>query len=122
MYLKIKDRIIKHPDWQTITLSGNIHNMRLQFRGKPTTAYYLCNDKDLDLSGKICTLNHYYQKGTMHNNTGRSTELNQVNNGPSVFAETLSYNHYLYLFAKTNTYNGIFFTKTITASEQIEKK
>lgn len=122
MYLKIKARIINHPNWRTITLSGNIHNMLLKFSEKPTAAYYLCNDKDLNLSDKICTLNHYYQSGTMLNNIGNGLELRQVNNNPSVFSETLDFDNYLYLYRTANTYNGIFFTKTVTPSELTNKK
>lgn len=122
MYLKIKKRIIEHPNWRTITLSGNIHNMRLPFREKQKAAYYLCNDKDLNFSDKICTLNHFYQSGTMLNNIGNGLELRQVNNKPSVFSETFNFDNYLFLYKTANTYNGIFFTKTVTASELTNKK
>ena len=122
MYLKIKKRISDHPNWRTITLSGNIHNMRLPFREKLTAAYYLCNDKELNLTDKICTLNHFYQNGTMLNNIGNGLELRQVDNSPSVYSETFNFNNYLYLYTTVNTYNGIFFTKTVTASELTNKK
>ncbi len=122
MYIKIKQKIIEHPNWRTITLSGNVHNMKLKFRDKPTAAYYLCNDKDFNLIDKICTLNHYYQSGTMLNNIGNGLELRQVNNNPSVFSETFDFNNYLYLYPTADTYNGIFFTKNVTASELTNKK
>lgn len=121
MYLKIKEKIINHPNWRTITLSGNIHNMRLKFRDKPTTANYLCNDKDLNFSNKICTLNHYYLSGTMLNNIGNGLELRQVSNEPSFFSETLDFDNYLFLDPMFKTYNGIFFTTTVTASELTNK-
>lgn len=117
MYLKIKQRIIQHPNWRTITLSGNIHNMRLKFREKPKTAFYLCNDKDLDFADKICSLSHYYKSGTMLNNVGNGLELREVNNNPSVFSETFDFDNYLHLFPTANTYNGFIFTKTVTASQ-----
>ncbi len=122
MYLKIKRRIIEHPNWRTITLSGNVHNMRLKYKDNPKAAYYLCNDKELNLTEKICTLNHYFQSGTMLNNNGNGLELRQVNNNPSVFSETFDFDNYLYLYQTPNTYNGIFFTKDITASKLINKK
>lgn len=122
MYLTIKKRILEHPKWRTITLSGNIHNMRLQFRGNPTTAYYLCNDKDLNLYDKLCTLNHSYLSGTMLNNIGNGLELRQVNNSPSIFSETLDFDNYLYLYPTPSTYNGMFFTKTVTASTPTSKE
>lgn len=122
MYIKIKQKIIEHPNWRTITLSGNIHNMRLKFRDKLTAAYYLCNDKDLNFIDKICTLNHYYQSGTMLNNIGNGLELRQVNNNPTVFSETFDFDNYLYLYPTANTYNGIFFTKNVTASKLTTNK
>ena len=116
MYLKIKGRMLEHPNWRTLTLSGNIHNMLLKFREKPTAANYLYSDKSLDLTDKMCSLNHYYQSGTMLNNIGNGLELRKVNNSPTVFSETLNFDNYLYLFPVANSYNGIFFTKTVTAA------
>jgi len=117
MYLKIKERIIEHPNWRTITLSGNIHNMRLPYKGKRTTAFFLCNDKDLSFADKMCTLNHIFKRGSMRNNLGNGLELRQVNNTPSVFSETFNFDNYLFLYPVTNTYNGIIFTRTVSASE-----
>jgi hypothetical protein len=121
MYLNIKRRIVEHPNWRTITLSGNVHNMRLKFRENPTAANYLCNDKDLNLTYKICTLNHNFQSGTVHNKNENGLEIRQVNNNPSVFSETFDFDNYLYLYPAADTYNGIFFTKNISASELIKK-
>ena len=122
MYLKIKKRIEEHPNWKTVTLSGNIHNMRNQIIELPTTAYYLCNDKDLNLSDKICTINHYFLRGTMLNNIGNGLELRQVDNKSSVYSETLNFDNYFYLYPTAKNYNGIIFTKTVTASELTNKK
>jgi hypothetical protein len=121
MYLKIKGKIIEHPHWRTITLSGNIHNMRIPFRGKLTTAYHLCNDKELNLSEKICTLSHIYQSGTMLNNIGNGLEIRQINNEPSAYSE-VGLDNYLYLYPTAGMYDGIFFTKTVTASELVNMK
>ena len=119
MYLTIKEKIVEHPNWRTITLSGSIHNMRSLFRGKPTTAYYLCNDRELNLSDKICTLNHDYQSGTMMNNIGNELELRQVSKQPLFSPENLNYDNYFLLCPISEMYNGIIFTKTVTASEPI---
>lgn len=117
MYTKIKNRIIKHPNWRTVTISGNIHNMRLKFNNSPTAANYLCNDKDLDLSDKICTINHQYLTGAMFNNIGSGLELRQVSSKPSVYSQVLKFDDYLYLFSTANSYNGILFTKNVSASK-----
>ncbi len=122
MYLKIKRKIIEHRNLRIITLSGNIHNMRIPYKEQPTTAYYLCNDKELNLSDKICTLNHYGRSGAMLNNTGKGLELRPINRTPSIFSETLNFDNYLFLYATANRYNGIFFTKTVTASKPVNSE
>jgi len=63
MYLKIKKEIKLFPNWRTITLSGNIHNMILPYKNKTKMALYLIKDSELNLSKNICTLNHYSQSG-----------------------------------------------------------
>ncbi len=122
MYLKIKQKLIEHPNWRTITLSGNIHNMRLPYKEKPTTAFFLCNDNMLNLTNEICTLNHYYGSGTMLNNIGKGLALQQVNNTQSIYSNTLDFDNYLFLFQTPNKYNGIFFTKTVSASKLAIKR
>lgn len=124
MYIKIKNQIIKHPTWTTITLSGNIHNMRLPYKQKNKTGAYLANDTDLNISDKFCSLNHSYQSGTMLNNIGKGLELRQVGNINSDYAKFVDYDNYIFLFpiTQTNTYDGIFFTRTVTAAELANKK
>jgi len=124
IYIKIKNQIIKHPTWTTITLSGNIHNMRLPYKQKNKTGAYLANDTGLNISNKFCSLNHYYRSGTMLNNRGKGLELQDVGNINSDFAKLLGYDNYLFLFpiSQTNTYDGIFFTRKVTAAELVNKK
>jgi hypothetical protein len=124
MYVKIKKQIIKYPTWTTITLSGNIHNMRLPYKQKNKTGSYLVNDADLNISGKFCSINHNYQSGTMLNNIGKGLELRQVGNINSDYAKLVDYDNYLFLFPinETNAYDGIFFTRTVSAAELANKK
>lgn len=124
MYVKIKKQMIQHPTWTTITLSGNIHNMRLPFEQKNKTGAYLANDADLNISNKFCSLNHKYKRGTMLNDIGKGLELRQVGNINSVYAKLVDYDNYIFLFtnSQTNTYDGIFFTRTVTAAELAIKK
>ncbi|MCX6266662.1 MAG: hypothetical protein NTW16_04800 [Bacteroidetes bacterium] len=118
MYLKIKNQILAHMAWKTITLSGNLHNMLLPYKEKTKMALYLTRDNLLNYSNKICSLNHYYQNGTMLNNTGNGLELHQVNNSLSVYSTAVDYENYLLLFpANTmNRYSGIYFTRNVTAA------
>jgi len=122
MYLKIKNKIKEHPKWKTITLSGNIHNMLLPYKEKIKMALYLSWDNELNLSEKICSLNHYYQSGTMLNNTGNGLELHQVHNSPSDYSTAVDYKNYLLLFpVNTNDrYSGIYFSRTVTAAKMVK--
>ena len=121
MYLKIREKIAEHPSWKTITLSGNIHNMLMPYNGKNKVACYLNNDPELSLKGMICSLNHYYQKGGMLNNTGSGLALHEVNNPPSEYTDAVDYDNYLLLFpaGTADRYSGIFFTRTVTAARMV---
>jgi hypothetical protein len=55
-------------------------------------------------------------------NNSVGLELRQVNNKPSIFSETLYFDNYLFLYQTVGIYNGIFFTKIVTASELTNKK
>ena len=122
MFLNIKRRLKDHPNWRTITLSGNIHNMRQPFKKQVTTAYLLCQDKTLSLSHKICTLNHLYHQGTMLNNVGNGLELRKVENQASIFSETFRFDNYLILFEQMKNYNGFIFTRQVTAAELMDSE
>lgn len=124
MYTKIKNQILKNPTFKTITLSGNIHNMLLPFRETNTMATFLINDKEINISDKICSLNHRYKSGTMCNNKGSGLEISQVNDLDSDFSTAVAYNNYLLLLSKTMTgkYNGIYFTRSVTAAKMVRNK
>lgn len=124
MYVNIKKQMIEHPSWTTITLSGNIHNMRLPYKEQNKMGAYLANDTDLRISDKCCVLNHMYQRGTMLNNIGNGLELRHIDNIDSYFAQLLDCDNYLYLFPSSpeNSYDGIFFTRTVTAAALANKK
>ncbi len=124
MYIHIKTKMLEHPNWKTITISGNIHNMLLPYKGESKTGAYLKNDAQLNLKDKICSLNHLYQSGTMYNNMGKGLEVRQVDNSSLSFAKFAVYENYLYLFPDDdkNTYSGIFFTKTVTAAMLARQK
>lgn len=124
MYFKVKKQIQSNPNWKTITLSGNIHNMIQPFRGTNTMAYYLKIDKELNLQDKICSLNHRCKSGTRINNSGNGLELKQVRSPDSDFSTAVDYDSYLFLFTKntTDNYNGIYFTRLVTAAKMVGSK
>jgi len=120
MYLNIKTEMEKRPGWRTITISGNIHNMLMPYKRQNKAGYYLYHDAGLNIKDKFCSLNHQYESGSMMNNIGNGLELREV--GPFVSSYSKFGNdHYLLLFPAnmTDPYNGIFFTRKVTAAELV---
>ncbi|MBK5285240.1 MAG: hypothetical protein JJE25_07530 [Bacteroidia bacterium] len=119
MYLNIKSKLLEHPTWKTITLSGNIHNMLLPFRGENKTANYLSNDIELNLEDNLCSLNHRYQKGTANNNRGNGLQIYDMGNIETEYSTTVNFDNYLFLFPinYNDKYDGIFFTRIISAAK-----
>lgn len=124
MYIKVKNQIQKNPKWKTITLSGNIHNMIQPFKGGNTMASFLCIDKELAISDKTCSLNHRCKSGERINNIGNGLELRTVNSPDSDFSKAVDYENYLYLLpsALVDRYNGIYFTRYVTAAKMVTDK
>lgn len=117
MYVKIKNELKKHPSVTCITLSGNIHNMLLPYKGQNKMAGYLMNDSELNIADKICSINHSFRSGTMLNNMGKGLMLNKVNNGNSEYSKFDKYRNYLFLFpSKQYAYNGVFFSRDVNAA------
>ncbi|HET6226861.1 MAG TPA: hypothetical protein VFF27_11320 [Bacteroidia bacterium] len=121
MYVNIKNEMKKHPSSKVITLSGNMHNMLLPYKGEKKVAGFLNADKELNLEGKICSINHVYKSGTMLNNMGKGLKLNKVNNGDTGYSKFTKYNNYFFPFqnSKQYAYSGAFFTRNVTASKLI---
>ena len=120
MYLNIKKQIQKNPEHKTIILSGNVHNMIIPHMGTTTTACYLKADKELNISDKFCSINHCCRSGTMINNIGKGLEVREVNYDKTIFS-AIDSDAYIVLFPKTTTdgYNGVYFTKFVTAAKLI---
>lgn len=123
MYVKIKRRILSHPSWKTITLSGNLHNMLLPKDNKIKMGLYLKNDNELNISDKILSLSHVYETGLLWTNEDNVMKLYQVNHSNSFFAKTVDYESYLYLYpaGKMMNYNGVYFTRKVTPSNLVIK-
>jgi hypothetical protein len=119
MYVKVKKQIQLHPDWKTITLGGNIHNMLLTYGGETKMGLYLYGDKDLHLSENILSVGHYYATGTTWDNSAGSLTLYTVDHSDSYFAKTLDYENYFFIFPSGTKYkyNAIYFTRKVTPSD-----
>jgi hypothetical protein len=123
MYVNIRNNMLKHPAQKTITLSGNIHNRVYPYKQRNTTAAYLLNDKQLNLTSKLCSLDHRYLEGTARNNMGNGLEVHTLKNPASVYS-TLGYDNYVMPFPATTDYpyTGMLYTKYITAAETMKQK
>jgi hypothetical protein len=115
MYTKIKKRIQLHPTWKTITLGGNIHNMLLPYRGEMKMGLYLYKDTELNLSTSILSIAHGYMAGTMLDDSGTVVEVRRDSDSPF---EKTGYDNYLFIYPPNSgyKYNGIYFTRKVTAS------
>lgn len=124
MYINIKNRIQLHPNWKTITISGNIHNMLIPKKGKQKTAFYLSKDKDLNISDKILSINHTYAKGTMLNNMGKGFQINTVDNSNSTFSRAVNFENYflVYPLIDDGRYNGVYFTRKVSSAKLVSEK
>ncbi len=126
MYQKIKKRILLHPTWKTITLSGNAHSRLIAFDdGNPTMGCYLLNDKDLDsLSIKILSIVHTYQNGTELSDWGDGLNIHGTEKFNSFFVRAVGYENYVILYPRDSAtkYNGFYFTRKVTASTLVNEK
>ena len=124
MYIKIKKQMQKHPAWKTVTLSGNVHNMLLPFRGENKMGFYLSEDSELNLTDKICSLNHAYGKGTGMGRRDNRLELAELDNSYSEYSTAVDYENYFFLFPVNVefSYTGIYYTRSVTASMPVSSK
>ena len=113
MYLKIKAQYLARPHWKLLTLSGNWHN---RISGDPCMATYLLKDPALGLTGKLCSLNHYYLSGSCRANFGNGLEERQLDRPASAYDTSLGFDQYLLLMKPTSTYpySGFYYTRHIT--------
>jgi hypothetical protein len=124
MFLTIKKRLQAHPDWKTITLSGNIHNMLLPYAGKKKMGMYLLNDKDLNLSTGILSIRHDYALGKIWESTADGLRLYQSDHHDSVYSKSAGHENYLLLYPANikSAYNAIYFTRNVTASNMVRER
>lgn len=120
MYLKIKKQMQLHPGWKTVTLTGNKHN-RLS-PGEKVAAYFLRQDKELNLSTKICAINHYYQQGTCNANFGHGIENRPIGHPINTFDTTLAFDKYFLMMSpKSNyPYTALYYTRNVSPSEMVK--
>ncbi len=121
MYENLKNDFIKHPKYKMVTISGNIHNQILTDR--TTMGKFLANDSTLNVKNKICSLNEFYIKGEMRNNSGNGLQLKQIDYGENSVSKAVDYDYFLMLANPKRKYQwtGIFFTRNITAAKMVKE-
>jgi hypothetical protein len=124
MYLHIKKQMQNYPGYKVITLSGNVHNELIPYEGETRMGGYLKSDTELNISDKICSVDHCFGSGTSYNNEGNGTELHKVNNDFTEYSKAVHYTNYLLLLSPpySSDYNAIYFTRTVTASMPVNTK
>lgn len=124
MYQKIKTQILKNPTWKTITLSGNVHNMLLNWREEIKAGAYLKSDSQLNITNSILSFNHYYSKGSMINDMGTGLNLRELDNSKATFATSVNYDNYLLVYPDglNVSHNAIIFSRKITAAKMVSYK
>lgn len=104
-----------------ITLSGNIHNKTIDFRGKKTMGCYL---KEY-FGTKMLSIYHLYGQGTMYNNMGDGLKVNIIEPSKNQFNGIENLNNYFIMNSFEGYmpgYSAFIFTKVVTASLPFIKK
>jgi hypothetical protein len=117
MAANIKIQFNKHPTWKLITLSGNYHT-------KISDTNTMASVLKRNVSAKVCSLNMEYKEGSCNANFTHGLEIKQLGSYPSVYNSTEGYDRYILLYSpKSNyDYNGIYYTKYITAAKMSTSK
>jgi hypothetical protein len=92
MYENLKTAYRKDTSQIIVTLSGNIHNILLPFRGEKKMGVYFLADFPKE---KIAAINVEYDGGTMYNNMGDGLKIRTIEPKNSFLAKASKANHYL---------------------------
>ncbi|MBL0104538.1 MAG: hypothetical protein IPP51_12735 [Bacteroidetes bacterium] len=122
MYKNIKAQCERNQNFRIITLSGNYHNPTKSPEEK-TMGYYVAHDSMLVQQSALCSLNIYFIKGQMRNDSGNGLELKSLDKGDDIFTKTLSWDYFIMMAnpKKSYPYTGIYFVKTITAAAMVKE-
>jgi len=106
-----------------ITLTGNISNKLTAYKNVKTLAYFLQNNTNSCLKNKkILALNYMYGKGTAMNWENNGYKLREVEGNAGFYEYATPFDNYLFIYDVQEGYNGILFSKTITASPPLVNK
>jgi hypothetical protein len=103
-----------------VTLTGNVSNKLTPYKGVKTLAYFMQKDKySCFKNKKILSLNHMYGKGTAMNWSNDGFKVRDVEGNADFYEYATPYDNYLFIYNVQEGYNGILFSKTLTASPSL---
>lgn len=122
MYVAIKEIRRDNPKSKIVTLSGNLHNRLKAYNKTKMLGCYLIEDSENFSSNKIASIMHFYNHGSMLNNTGNGLELREIESKENIFNMTVSKDKFFCknIFKDQKYYTHILYTDKITHSKKIE--
>ena len=105
-----------------VTLTNNVSNKLTPNKAEKNLAHYMQKDEHSCFkTKKILSLAHYYGKGTTMNWANDGYKLREVAGTAEFYEYATPYDNYLFIYNVQEGYNGIFYSKTITASPSLVK-
>ncbi len=106
-----------------VRLTGNISNKLTPYKGTKTLACFMQkNEYSCFKNKRILSLNHMYGNGTTYNWGNDGYKMREVTGNADFYAHATEYENYLFIHNVQEGFNGIIFSKTITASGPLVEK
>jgi hypothetical protein len=103
-----------------VTLTGNMSNRLLPYKGVKTLAYFMQKDKYSSFKNKkILSLNHMYGKGSAMNWANDGFKVREIEGNADFYEYATPYDNYLFIYNVQEGYNGIIFSKTLSSSPSL---
>ncbi|MGZ3865693.1 MAG: hypothetical protein ACXVC6_07505 [Bacteroidia bacterium] len=103
-----------------VTLTGSLSNKLTPNKGVKTLAYYMQHDNNSCFKDKsILSLIHYHGKGNALYWANDGFKLREVESNADFYEFATGYENYLLIYNVQEGYNGIFYSKTLTASPSL---
>jgi hypothetical protein len=103
-----------------VTLTSNISNKLTPYKGAKTLAYFMQKDKYSCFKNKnILSLNHMHGKGAAMSWANDGFKVREVEGNADFYELATEFENYLFIYNVQEGYNGILFSKTLTASPSL---
>ena len=123
MYLNLNTYFKTDTSRVLVALTGNVSNKLTPYKSLKTLAYFMQQDKSSCFQNKkILSLNHMHGKGTAMNWSNDGFKVREVEGNADFYEYATPYDNYLFIYNVQEGYNGILFSKTLTASPSLVGK